>query len=129
MKLQQLFETKNELGFNEKYTREDNPEAYYYEIVLPAGNVSSFDEFPKLLATQYIDIESNKFTDFIGFPKIKDEVKGPLSVIADDNPLTSLEGLPDIVYKLQLNKCQQLVNLNHCPKIIDALLISRMYTD
>jgi hypothetical protein len=28
MKLQHLFEVKNELGFDEKYTREDNPEPY-----------------------------------------------------------------------------------------------------
>jgi hypothetical protein len=74
MKLQQLFEARNSLGFDEKYTREDNPEVYYGDIVLPAGNVSSFDEFPKLLATSYVDIQSNKFTDFIGFPKIKSGV-------------------------------------------------------
>jgi hypothetical protein len=70
MKLYQLLEAKNELGFDEKYTREDNPEVYNNTIILSSGNVSSFDEFPKKLSCSLIVLNRNKFTNFDRFPRI-----------------------------------------------------------
>jgi hypothetical protein len=49
--------------------------------------------------------------------------KGPLSVIADDNPLTSLEGLPDSIDTLHVKNCKYLTNLAHCPALSDDITI------
>jgi hypothetical protein len=77
MKLRHLFETENDLGFDEKYTREDNPEVFMRRIALTRKNLSSFEGFPKLLpAGAEVRINGNAFTSFEGFPTIKhDELR------------------------------------------------------
>lgn len=43
MKLYQLLEDTNELGFDSKYTREDNPEPYTSSLNVINKNLSSFE--------------------------------------------------------------------------------------
>jgi hypothetical protein len=127
MKLQQLFEAENELGFDEKYTRDENPEVYDDNIIVMARKLSSFDAFPKKLGPRVdgFDIGDNEFKDFKGFPNFaSDYSKSGLYLYAARNPLTSLEGLPDKIGTLNLYGCHLLTSLENCPMIYEQLDIS-----
>jgi hypothetical protein len=67
MKLNQLFEVKNEFGFDSRYTREKNPVVYDKDIsrIKPeiAAQMSSFEGFPKKIRSQMINLFKTKFTN------------------------------------------------------------------
>jgi hypothetical protein len=70
MKLQQLFEAKKVLKFDKKYTREDNPEIYDGDIVCTDAELSTFDGFPKVLASIKINLSVNKFSNLMRISSI-----------------------------------------------------------
>jgi hypothetical protein len=94
MKFNQLFEVKNELGFDEKYTREDNPEVYSESINFSYEKLSSFDGFPRLIKSEYIHLSDTLFTDLEGFPEFEsDEAAKECNLsLSYSHRLTSLRG-------------------------------------
>jgi hypothetical protein len=106
MKLQHLFEAKSKINYDEKYTREDNPEVYefsdpfypYFENL----SQEDFKRLPKKL--KYVGDDNCAFVfakctmkSFVGFPEIIADL--PISVtiggITACENITSLEGLPE----------------------------------
>jgi hypothetical protein len=119
MKLQHLFEAENELGFDEKYTRDENPEIYKKFSISTWHEVSSFDGFPRKigLGCDNIDLNNHKFTNLIGFPEfVSDEAAKQCQLFVADNPLTTLEGAPKFAKHLNISHTP-LTSLEGCPEI------------
>ena len=136
MKLQHLFEAKSNLNYDEKYTREDNPEVYefsnpfypYFENL----SQEDFKRLPKKL--KYVGDDNCSFgfvgctmKSFIGFPEIIAD--RPIAVRIDGTckNITSLEGLPE---KIDTLFCagSSLQNLNGCPVVLDRLFLDNSKT-
>ena len=124
MKLHNLFEAKNELGFDSRYTREKNPIGYPYDIRIDpshAAHVSSFDGIPKLIKSEFAQVTLSNccIKNLIGFPKFEtdQDSMGCIVNLNECKLLTSLEGAPKFLNCLNLYNCINLTSLEHCPSI------------
>jgi hypothetical protein len=128
MKLQHLFEEVNSLGIDEKYTREDNPEAYDFPVLrLVNRKLTSLDGLPKVIGNKcgIIDVGENHLTSLIGFPQFEsDEVAKNCSISVHKNRLTSFEGLPKYTIYLNAKANKKLTSLEGCPVIGSFIQIS-----
>lgn len=118
MKLNKNFEPDDRLAFDEKYTMENDPETYFENIDFFNKNIHSFNRFPKIISSEYVELSSNFLSDLRGFPKFEsDEIAKKCSLKLSNNPITSLEGSPAYIYGFNISDCSKLANLKHCPEI------------
>lgn len=118
MEFNEILVSAGRAVFDDKYTRENNPEVYFENIDLSNKNINSLDGFPKIISSEYVDLSSNCLSDLRGFPKFQsDEVAKKCSLKLSKNPIISLEGSPDYIYAFDISDCSKLASLQDCPKI------------
>lgn len=126
MKLQHLFEVKNELGFDEMYTREKDPIIFAgADLIVNEKYITSFKEFPKKLgAVANICMNHTKLKNLEGFPEfvnVNDSTHCDLTI--QHGPLTSLTGGPKYCRRLYLRNLPLLTSLEGCPAIWHDIIV------